>query len=326
MLPFNPLFRNPHFQTVAAHYWRRPYDPVRFPVESRLFQTEPDVRVLVQSQRPESAPRGHVVMVHGLEGSGSAGYMRCLAQAALLAGYAAHRFHMRTCGGTERLCNTLYHAGLTSDLTTVLREFAAEGQAPAWLVGFSLGGNVVLKLAGELGDEGPSLISGVCGVSTPIDLEACARRIAMPDNTVYHGRFVRRMRERLCATGLYGPKDFEGLNTVEQIDDRITAPSFGFGTARNYYRTQSAMRFLSGIRVPALLIQSRDDTFIPFAAFESEVVRGNPRIEVLATGHGGHLGFIGRRPHRFWAIDAAIDWIGRCSANSPPAPATEQPR
>src|SRR5205823_5426478 len=137
----------------------------------------------------EGPPAGEIVMVHGLEGSGATGYMRSLSAAALRAGFAAHRFHMRTCGGTERHCATLYHAGLTADLLAVLRQFRQAGRAAAFLVGFSLGGNVVLKLAGELGDAARPLIRGVCAVSTPLDLAACARRIAEPDNRLYQARF-----------------------------------------------------------------------------------------------------------------------------------------
>src|SRR3954454_4224376 len=206
MAPFEPLLRSPHLQTLAGHFWRRPDREAEFPVQRRLYRTEPDVQVLVCSQRPYGSARGEIVMVHGLEGSGDAGYIRSLSTAALRAGFAAHRFHMRTCGGTEHLCRTLYHAGLTSDLLTVLREFRSEGRAPAFLAGFSLGGNVVLKLAGELGDAAGELIRGVCSVSAPLDLAACARRIAEPDNRVYEARFVRAMRKRLCATGRYHPR------------------------------------------------------------------------------------------------------------------------
>jgi hypothetical protein len=317
MVPFDPLFRNPHWQTVAGHLWKRDGGEARFPIERRLFQTEPDVQVLVESQRPGGPAAGEIVMVHGLEGSGEAGYMRSLSAAALGAGFAAHRFHMRTCGGTERLCRTLYHAGLTSDLLTVLRQLGSEGRAPAFLVGFSLGGNVVLKLAGEMGESARGLVRGVCAVSTPLDLAACARRIAQPANRLYERRFVRRMRARLCATGRYQKRNFRGLRSVMDIDDRITAPSFGFGDAAHYYRTQSAIRFLDGIRVPVLLIQAKDDTFVPFEIFAAGGAPGalwawpwaNPRIELLATEHGGHLGFIGRQPHRFWADHAIMEWI-----------------
>src|SRR3984957_9481988 len=186
MLNFEPLLHNPHLQTIAANFWKRPDAGAQFPIERRLVPTEPGVKVLVESQRPAGEALGEIVMVHGLEGSGKAGYIRSLATAALRAGFAAHRFHMRTCGGTGHLCNTLYHAGLTSDLLAFLRELGA----PAFLVGFSLGGNVVLKLAGKLGEaalgdaalDKSVLLRGVCAISTPIDLAAYARRIGERDN------------------------------------------------------------------------------------------------------------------------------------------------
>src|SRR5581483_3897543 len=174
MIPFDPLFRNPHLQTIAGHLWRRRGEEARFPLNRRLYRTEPQVEVLVQSQHPGKRPIAEIVMVHGLEGSGEAGYIRSLSGAALHAGYAAHRFHMRTCGGTEHLAPTLYHAGLTGDLLFVLREFAREGRRPVFLVGFSLGGNVVLKLAGELAETASSMLAGVCAVSAPLDLAASA--------------------------------------------------------------------------------------------------------------------------------------------------------
>jgi len=308
MIPFEPLLRHPHLQTVASHFWPRP--STASPIERRLVPTDPGIQVLVESQRPSEPAAGEVVMVHGLEGSGEAGYVSSLAAAALSAGFAAHRFHMRTCGGTEQHADTLYHAGLTSDLLAVLR-----GIGPAFLVGFSLGGNVVLKLAGELGESGGSFLRGVCAVSTPLDLAACARRIDEADNRIYQYRFVRKMRARLCATGRYQPAEFADLRSVMAIDDRITAPSFGFGNAANYYRTQSAMNFLGAIRVPTLLIQAKDDPLVPYAIFEN--LPANPSIELLATEHGGHLGFLGKRPHRFWLDETIVTWIqGRAGGAS----------
>jgi predicted alpha/beta-fold hydrolase len=314
MIPFDPLFRRPHWQTIVAHYWPRPRSARGFPITRRLMETEPGTQVLVESQRPVGQAAGEIVLVHGLEGSGDAGYIESLAAAALAAGFAAHRFHMRTCGGTESQSPTLYHAGLTSDLWAVLRTMRDEGRAPACLVGFSLGGNVVLKLAGELGGSACRVIRAVCGVSTPLDLAACARRLAAPENRIYEYRFVRRMRARLCATGRYHPAEFAGLRTLMAIDDRITAPSFGFGDAANYYRTQSCFRYLEAIRVPTLLIQAKDDPIVPFATFER--LPANPCIELLAPGHGGHLGFLGKSPHRFWVEEAAMEWIQALKANS----------
>jgi len=315
MVPFDPLLRSPHLQTIAGHLWKRPDAAAEFPVERRLYRTEPDVQVLVCSQRPHGKARGEIFMVHGLEGSGEAGYIRSLSVAALRAGFAAHRFHMRTCGGTEHLCRTLYHAGLTSDLLAVLREFRKDGRAPAFLAGFSLGGNVVLKLAGEMGESARDYVQGICTVSAPLDLAACSRRMAERDNRVYEARFVRAMRKRLCATGRYQMGEFEGLRSVLELDDRFTAPSFGFGNAANYYRTQSAVGYLAGLRVPALLIQAKDDTFVPFAIYESAAVRSNPWIQLMATDHGGHLGFIGRGPNRLWSDEAIMEWIAGAAVN-----------
>jgi predicted alpha/beta-fold hydrolase len=308
MILFEPLVRNPHLQTILAHFWKRPAAS-EFPVERRLYCTESGVQVLLCSQRPAGTARGELVMVHGLEGSGEAGYIRSLAAAALRAGFAAHRFHMRTCGGTENLCQTLYHAGLTSDLLAVLQTLRTEGRQPVILAGFSLGGNVVLKLAGELGERAREYVEAVCGVSTPLDLGMCARRIAEPDNRLYQARFVRRMRARLCATGRYSERELAGLHTVIELDDRFTAPSFGFGGADNYYRTQSAIGYLDGLRVPALLIQAQDDTFVPFSIYNSAAVRSNPWIRLETPEYGGHLGFLGRAPNRFWLDRVIMKWV-----------------
>jgi predicted alpha/beta-fold hydrolase len=305
---FEPLSRNPHVLTILGNFWPRDYDLAKYPVDHRLVQTDPDTRVLVQTQFPSGEPLGEVVLLHGLEGGGNAGYMRSMAYHALEAGLIAHRFHMRTCGGTEQLCKTLYHGGLTSDLRAFLQQTRQQGRhLPVVLIGFSLGGNVALKMAGELGET--DLISAVCSISTPIDLGACARRIGERDNALYERRFVSRMKQRLIGTGRYSERDFAGARTLFEIDDRITAPSFGFRSADHYYSTQSALVFLGDIRVPGLLIQAKDDTFIPFEIYRHPAIAGNPHLELLATDHGGHLGFLSRRGQRFWADDAALAFV-----------------
>ncbi len=305
--PFQPLVSNPHALTILGNFWPRDFDFAPFPLQSRLIQTDPDTQVLVQTQAP-AEPVGEVVMLHGLEGSGEAAYIRSMAHTLLRSGFVAHRFHMRTCGNTEHLCKTLYHAGLTSDLRAFLQVLKSECRGlPVFLCGFSLGGNVALKLAGELGQT--DLIQGVCAVSTPIDLGLCARRIGDFENRIYENRFLSRMRQRLEATGRYKREELKAAKSLYEIDDRITAPSFGFGTADNYYGTQSARFFLDGIRVPTLMIQAKDDTFIPFEMYERPEARANPTVRLLATDHGGHLGFLSRHGYRFWVDEAASDFF-----------------
>jgi hypothetical protein len=306
---FQPLIRDPHLLTLLANFWPVRLDERRFPVERRLLATEPGVQVLVLSQRPQAALRGHAVLVHGLEGSAGSRYMRSMARALLQANYAAHRFHMRTCGGTEHLCPTFYHAGLTGDLLAVLRQFKTEGRTPVHLIGFSLGGNVALKLAGELGQSGPRYLRTVCAVSTPLDLSASAGRIAQPDNRLYERHFLRAMTRRLRTRPDYRRADTRGVRSVRDFDDRFTAPSFGFCSAEEYYATQSSARFLDAIRVPALVVQARDDTFIPFESFKHPAFDTNPHLRLLATDHGGHVGFIARRRPRLWLESVVVEWL-----------------
>jgi len=309
--PFDPLIRDPHLLTVIANFWPVRLDERRFPVERRLFATEPGVQVLVLSQRPQAELRGDAVLVHGLEGSARSRYMRSMARALLQAGYAVHRFHMRTCGGTEHLCQTFYHAGLTGDLLQVLQQFESWRRTPVHLIGFSLGGNVALKLAGELEESGGKYLSAVCAVSTPIDLAASAQRIAQPDNRLYERRFLRAMARRLRTRPEYRFASLHGVRSVRDFDNRFTAPSFGFRSAEDYYATQSSSRFLDAIQVPALLVQAKDDTFIPFESFSHPAFRTNPHLKLLATEHGGHVGFIARRGPRFWLENVIVEWFSR---------------
>jgi len=314
MRPFKPLFRNPHVLTILGNFWPRGFDFSRYAMTTRLVRTDQDTQVLVQTQAPAGEAIGEVVLLHGLEGGGGAGYIRSMAWHALEAGLIAHRFHMRTCGGTESLCKTLYHAGLTCDLEAFLRQLRAEGRGlPVFLIGFSLGGNVALKLAGELGQT--DLIQGVCAISTPIDLGKSAQRIGRPDNRLYERRFLKRMRARLVSTKRYSPRDLAGAQSLYEIDDIVTAPSFGFRGADHYYETQSSARYLDAIRVPALLIQAKDDTFIPFSMFEHPAFRTNPFLKLLAVEHGGHLGFLARRGERFWADEVAIGFVRETAVN-----------
>jgi predicted alpha/beta-fold hydrolase len=312
--PFVPFFRNPHLLTVAGNYWKRQLDETRFPVEARLYETEPGVQVLVHSQTPSGPPAGELILVHGLEGSSAAGYARSLAQAALEAGYAVHRYNMRSCGGTEHLSGTtLYHSGQTSDLLAVIRQL--QGQSPIFPVGFSLGGNVVLKLAGELAESARELIAGVAAVSTPIDLAACVRQLDRPVNFIYSNRFLSRLKQRVrlkqrLTPGLFPIEKLDRVKTVYQFDDQFTALNFGFGTADNYYATQSSKQFLDRIRIPTLLVQAKDDPLIPFEVYDHPAFSQNPCLRLLAVEHGGHLGFVAKGKPRFWLDQVLVQWIG----------------
>ncbi|MGH9595135.1 MAG: YheT family hydrolase [Bryobacteraceae bacterium] len=314
MSPFDPLFRNPHLATLAGNFWRRPISEDRWPAEAVVYQTEPTVRVLVRSQKPSGRAKGALVLVHGLEGSSESGYARSMVHGALQRGWATHRFNMRGCGGTEDLTISGYHAGQTSDLLAVIRELRDAGVWPIFVVGYSLGGNVALKLTGELGEAAQGLFAGVCAVSTPIDLAACVEALALPRNFIYENRFLNRLKARIRRRHLQAPEIYTlehlpKIHSIADFDDHYTARLFGFGTAANYFRTQSSNQFLERIRVPTLLIQAKDDPLIPFSTYHHPAFAQNPKLTLQTPDYGGHLGFLSRRKPRFWLDETLLEWM-----------------
>ncbi len=319
-LPFLPIVRNPHLLTIAGNFWPRRLDTTRFPGRRREYRIDDQTTIVVFEHQPGQPALGQIVFLHGLEGCADAGYIVSFAQQALERGFGVHRVNLRTCGGTEELCETMYHSGLTSDTRSILEEVREAYPQPVFLVGFSLGGNVALKLAGELGES--DLLGGVCAVSTPIDLTACVRSMEKRSNVLYARRFLGRLRARVRRKSKLSPQSYstEGLDEVHSIwefDDRFTAPLFGFRTAANYYATQSAANYLDAIRVPALVICAKDDPIVPFEVYRHPAFRTNPALRLVSTEHGGHVGFLARHKPRFWVDGIALDWIEEAISSNP---------
>ena len=309
---FQPLLRHPHLLTIAGNFWPRELDLGRFPATRVEYAIDACTTVVAYEHQPIGQARGQIVFLHGLEGSADAGYIVSFAQQALERGYGVHRLNMRTCGGTEPLSETMYHSGLTDDPRFVCERLTARNLGPRFLVGFSLGANVALKLAGELGASG--LLAGVCAVSAPIRLADCVRVIDKPANFVYARRFVSRLCDRVrrkssLSPHLYSTDGLDKVRSIWEFDDRYTAPLFGFGTAANYYATQSAGNFLGSIRIPTFVVTAQDDPLVPFEIYRHEAFEQNRALTLLAPAHGGHLGFLSRRRPRFWLDGVCLDWI-----------------
>ncbi len=308
---FQPFFRNPHLLTIAGNFWARRIDGDRFPVVRKLYRIDSQTAITAFEHQPQ-APRGQIVFAHGLEGSAAAGYIASFSQAALTRGYGVHRLNLRSCGGTEDLCETMYHSGLTSDTWQIIQEIRARTGQPTFLVGFSLGGNMALKLAGEVGAT--DVLSGVCSVSAPIDLAACVRTLGKRSNFLYERRFLDRLRSRIqrksrLTPHLYSCDGLDDVKTIWEFDDRFTAPLFGFGTAANYYATQSAVNYLDAIRVPALVIHAEDDPLVPADVYQHPAFQANPALNLVTTKYGGHLGFLSRHKPRFWLDETVLNWM-----------------
>jgi predicted alpha/beta-fold hydrolase len=195
---FTPLVTNPHLLTLAAHFWPSGLDERRFPVERTLYRTEPDVQVLVDEQRPLREPLGQVVIVHGLEGSSTAHYMCGLADKALRAGLNVVLLNQRNCGGTEEISAGLYHSGLTNDPRHVIEHLRTVDRLPAIVVaGYSLGGNLAVKLAGEYGADAPRELLGIAAVSPIIEVAECVRALERRSNVLYEWNFVWNLKARI---------------------------------------------------------------------------------------------------------------------------------
>jgi len=317
--PFKPhtVFTNGHAQTLAGYAWPRRFRKVPED-EERLFELAPDVKVLAHCRwLPDRQSHPTIVLWHGIEGSSSSVYMVAVADKASRAGFNVVRVNLRNCGGTEHLTPTLYHGGLSEDLRAVISELIERDGLPRLFpIGFSLGGNLVLKLAGEYGDDPPPEVAGLCAVSPSVDLAVTADIINQPSNWIYQQDFLRRLRRRVLTKKklypeLYDVSEINLVRTIRDFDDRFTAVAHGFASADDYYDKASSIHLIDRIRIPTLIIHAQDDPFIPFAPLERSSARANPYILLIATENGGHVAFIAADPDhedRFWAENRVVEF------------------
>ena len=312
----HPLLKNGHTMTIAAAYWPRSF---ALPVpEKRLFQVEEGSQLLGQCHWQPRKGRDVpvLVIVHGLEGSCESNYVRGLAEKAYQRGFHAVRLNQRNCGGSEQLTPTLYNSGMSGDYRAVFEELSQnDGFTQVFLAGYSMGGNLVTKMAGEFGSHVPKALAGICAVCPAIDLAACADALEKRNNYFYRRHFVSSLmssysRKAKLFPGKYARDGFGKIRTVRQFDDVITAPCFGFRDAQEYYEAASARKILADIRVPTLMITAQDDPFVPYESFLAALVEENPAIHFAAPEYGGHCAFISSHhgAERFWAEQRIVDF------------------
>jgi uncharacterized protein len=319
--PFVPyrFFKQGHSQTIGGYLW-----PTRVRLrdltgdEERLFEVEPGTQVLSRC-RWQTNPTQHptLVMWHGLEGSTASAYMLTTAAKVFARGFNVVRMNIRTCGQTEHLTPTIYHGGLTSDLRVVLEQLITRDKLPRIIiVGFSLGGNMVLKLVGEYGENPPAELKAVGAISPSIDLSAGRDLLNQTGNLLYQKDFLFCLKRRLKLKASLFPDlyDTTGLNrirTIEQFDDRFVAPAFGFEGVDDYYAKASSRPYIGRIRIPTLIIHAKDDPFVPFEPLTDPTILANPFVLPVVTDKGGHVAFVSSNPvgeDRFWAENRLVDF------------------
>lgn len=308
--------RGGHKQTLASFFIPRRFPAL--PHEHRLVEVAPGVRVLChchwQADRSKALT---VIALHGLEGSSDSEYMRGLAHKGTAAGMNVIRMNQRNCGGTEDLAPTLYHSGLSGDVAAVARHLIETDHIQQFaLVGYSMGGNIVLKCAGEWQDRGPAQFRAVAAVCPAIDLAASADALHAPSNRLYEIYFMWKLRRRLREKARLFPQAFDptrlrGLRTLREFDDKITAYYCGFQGASDYYARAAAANVVDKITVPALIVHAANDPFIRLLPSTRDKILANPNITFLETADGGHCSFLGERngDDGYWAENQVIRFL-----------------
>jgi predicted alpha/beta-fold hydrolase len=298
--PFH-LLSGGHVQTLAGNYWLRP--ALTIPVEAEAVEVDvvDGSRVLCYGQWQPAAIRSTrltILLVHGLEGSSDSRAILRLTAKAWNAGCNVVRMNMRNCGGTDAWTPTLFHSGLSADVDAVLRHFVKKFRLErVAMAGYSMGGNLVLKLAGELANRPPAWLRAAAAVSPPADLAPSADAVHEPANRLYEWYFlsnlIRRFRRKaILFPETYSTQGIGSIHSMRDFDDRITALYSGFNGADEYYLRASSGRVASHIAIPTLVLYALDDPFIRITAETRESLRGNSSIEYVESPWGGHCGFL----------------------------------
>ena len=310
-------------QTIAAFLLPR---GIHLPAaEERLVEVAPGIEVRCWCHWLEGEPERRaaltLIVVHGLEGSSDSEYMLGVARNALAAGMNVVRMNQRNCGGMDHFAPTLYNSCLSGDVAAVARHVVEhDGVSRFALIGFSMGGNLVLKLAGEWGGEGPAEFRAVAAVSPAMDLAASADALHEPANRLYEYYFLMQLFRRLRRKASFFPGKFDparlrGVSSLRLFDDRITAYYCGFAGADDYYARASAANVADRIAVPALIVHAANDPFIRIRPETVQRIRANPNISYVETEDGGHCAFLGERngtgDDGRWAEQEVVEFVRR---------------
>ncbi|HTU94059.1 MAG TPA: alpha/beta fold hydrolase [Gemmataceae bacterium] len=292
-----PLLRNPHVQTVLAALVPGLNCPL--PDQCHIVPLPDGDRLVLHNNTPLGWKPGDplALLVHGLSGSHTSPHIRRLAALLLARQVRVVRMDQRGAGAGISLARGVYHAGRSDDVRAALAEIHRwSPSSPLLLIGLSLGGALVLRLAGEAADRPVPGLTRLAAFCPPIDLLRCSALLSLRQNRLYEDNFLRdllfaaRQRQRFFPD--LPPLNFPRRRlTMQLFDDLYTAPRSGFADALDYYRTASCAPFVPGIQLPTLILTARDDPFIAVEPFEELKVPSH--ILVRIVNHGGHIGFLG---------------------------------
>jgi predicted alpha/beta-fold hydrolase len=311
----HPLLPGGHLQTLVPALWPAP--AFAFRVEPRIVAVAPGNSIRVDISRPVTAPRGTLLLIHGMGGSSASRYVVRTASEALARGWVVARINLRNCGGTERLATTLYNACQNADLGAALADLEQAGMPrPFAAVGFSLGGNTLLSHAAAEGSA--CRAAAIAAVNPPIDLDASCRALERPGNRIYQLHYTsllcRQIRRVRLVRPLAGPPAAPlRIGSVRRFDALFTAPDAGYPNPEEYYEAGSSAPRLASIRVPALILSAANDPFVPAEMFRPHLGTSPGTLRFLIEPQGGHVGFWQRGRPLFWAGRAVLEFLETAS-------------
>jgi len=286
-------------QTIASFFLSR---RILLPqAEERLVDVAPGIKVRCWCRWQAKNPREALtlIVVHGLEGSSESQYMMGVARNGLAAGMNVVLMNQRNCGGMDHFAPTLYNSSLSADVAAVANHMVQnDGVSQFALIGFSMGGNLVLKCAGEWGTNAPPQFRAVAAVCPAMDLAASADALHEPANRLYEWYFLMQLFRRMRAKAKFFPSAFDvkrlkGVSSLRLFDDRVTAYYCGFTGADDYYARAAAANVVDRIAVPGLIIHAANDPFIRVQPDTLAKIAANPHLRYIETQDGGHCGFVG---------------------------------
>ena len=292
----------------------------RFTGEAPIYRRErwatPDADFIDVDWQGEDSKAPLLVLFHGLEGSSGSHYAQAFAHWARHHGWRFVVPHFRGCSGELNLAPRAYHSGDFEEIGWVLQQIRSMHAGPIAAVGVSLGGNALLRWAEEAGDTAAQTASVVCAVSSPIDLAAGGRAIGEGFNRqVYTRMFLRSMKPKALRKlaqhpGLFSREKLLAARDLYAFDDVFTAPLHGFTGTDDYWSRGSAKPHLHHIRIPTLVLNARNDPFVPASSLPSARQVGR-HVTLWQPPHGGHVGFPGGRwpGHVHTLPEAVMGWI-----------------
>ncbi len=306
--------RNGHSNTIAAFLYRQGLDT---PFYQRIRITTPDNDFLdLDFAQIGGGSDTLIIVLHGLEGSSSSGYVKTLVKSIQRRSWDAVAVNMRGCSGEPNLNYGSYHSGKSDDLETVVNYLLENyDYKRIGVIGFSLGGNITLRYMGEQRTQVPSLVEAAVAISVPCDLGATAIRLSDWDNFIYLGRFLKDLKAKAIEKKTNFPKapfSFEDINKVKSFrdfDDLYTGPAHGFGDAEGYWRNCSSIYVVDQIERPTMLVNAWDDPFLTPECFPADIAEGSKYFHFHQTKYGGHVGFANQSPSESWHEEYALDFL-----------------